>query len=130
MGEDTAGIVFDIQRFSVHDGPGIRTNVFLKGCPLRCRWCSNPESQRPDPEMTFEARRCIGCGECGRRCPAGAVLAEKKLTVDLSRCRACGDRPCLAGCHARALAVTGRAMTVGEVMAEVEKDRSFYHGGG
>ena len=70
------GCVFDIQRFSVHDGPGIRTTVFLKGCPLHCAWCSNPESQLPMPELLINPELCIGCGKCIRLCPAGAVHAE------------------------------------------------------
>lgn len=123
-----AGIVFDIQRFSVHDGPGIRTNVFLKGCPLRCRWCSNPESQGFLPQMTFEERLCIGCGECGRLCPHGAASGGGNGTaeINLSRCSACPDHPCLARCHARALKIAGRRMTVEQVMEETLRDRHFY----
>lgn len=124
---DVEGIVFDIQHFSVHDGPGIRTNIFLKGCPLRCRWCSNPESQHSAPQITFEERLCIGCGECARRCRRGATTsANGKASVDLSRCAACGAYPCLAGCYAKALKVAGRRMTVGQVITEALKDRDFY----
>lgn len=126
------GVVFDIQHFSVHDGPGIRTNVFLKGCPIRCRWCSNPESQQFRPQMTFEERLCIGCGECARRCPRGAVkvAAGGGAAVDLAVCVGCSGHECLAGCYARALKLAGEMMSVGRVMEEVLKDREFYGAAG
>ncbi len=127
MDTRVTGIVFDIQHFSVHDGPGIRTNVFLKGCPIRCRWCCNPESQRFEPQMTFECKLCIGCGECARRCPHNAVTAgEGKAIVDLHKCADCTDHPCVGGCYARALKIAGKEMTVDEVLAEVLRDSGFY----
>ena len=81
------GCIFDIQRFSIHDGPGIRTTVFLKGCPLRCRWCCNPESMSPKPVLLFNPDLCIGCGECVDVCPTGA---SEGCGVDRSRCTNCG----------------------------------------
>lgn len=117
--EAQTGLVFDIMRFALHDGPGIRTTVFLKGCPLRCDWCHNPESQSPGPSLLFFEERCRGCGDCASVCPHG-----------LTECEACGRcaEVCLTGARRRA----GRATSVAEVLAEVERDRIFYDesGGG
>lgn len=125
------GIVFDIKRFSVKDGPGIRTSVFLKGCPLRCVWCHNPESQRMAPELCFTPEKCIGCGRCLALCPQhchhmenGAHLFERKSCIRCGRCA--------AGCPAGALETAGRETDVAGVMAEVLQDLIFYRksGGG
>jgi pyruvate formate lyase activating enzyme len=115
------GRVFNIQRFSVHDGPGVRTTVFLKGCPARCAWCHNPESQSPDPEIVCAADRCIACGTCLDVCPNG---------LDETRCTRCGL--CAENCPTGARQLAGRAMTVAEVMGEVLADRVFFQesGGG
>jgi glycyl-radical enzyme activating protein len=126
-----SGLVFDIQRFCIHDGPGIRTTVFLKGCPLDCAWCHNPESKAFHPELFYTPHLCIGCGKCVDDCPAGAhAMADKMHVFDRSRCVSC--LKCVERCPSRALEAAGREMTVEEVIAEVERDRVFYDesGGG
>ena len=122
------GIVFDIKKFSIHDGPGIRTTIFFKGCPLRCWWCHNPESQSPEPELTFRKSRCIGCGACREACSRGAIAAD--LSVNAELCTLCGE--CVIACYAEAREMVGREMSVAQVMAEIERDVPFYDesGGG
>lgn len=125
------GLVFDIQRFSIHDGPGIRTTVFLKGCPLSCLWCHNPESQDAKPEIFFTASKCIGCLFCVKICERGGHRFEDgKHIFDRSGCIRCGD--CTKECYPQALEIAGRTMSSDEVMTEVLKDRAFYEtsGGG
>jgi pyruvate formate lyase activating enzyme len=119
------GLVFDIQRYSIHDGPGIRTLVFLKGCPLRCLWCSNPEGQEAQPELGFRRALCIGCGECIGVCSSRAIrFEEKSLDIDRRKCNLCGE--CVKACAPGALSIIGRWMTVEQVMQEVERDLVFY----
>lgn len=128
------GLVFNVQRFSIHDGPGIRTTVFLKGCPLRCYWCHNPEGLSPEPELQVFARLCTACGACVAVCPEGAhriVGGRKEFRREL--CRGCRDcARCVHECLAGALVLAGRRMSVAEVMAQVLADRPFYRrsGGG
>ncbi|MDZ7261271.1 MAG: glycyl-radical enzyme activating protein [candidate division KSB1 bacterium] len=125
------GVVFNIQRFSIHDGPGIRTTIFLKGCPLRCFWCHNPEGIHPHPEIQFFPERCIGCGQCFTVCSQGAhELREGRHIFHRQRCTGCGS--CVETCYARALELTGKRMTVRQVVEEVLRDRPFYEtsGGG
>ena len=125
------GRIFQIQRFSIQDGPGIRTTVFLKGCPLRCPWCHNPESARPEPQLFFSVGQCIGCGECFTHCAQEAHRLENGVHVlDRTVCIACGE--CATNCYAGALELIGHDASVEEVMVEVLKDRSFYEtsGGG
>ena len=125
------GIVFDIRKYSIHDGPGIRTAVFFKGCPLSCWWCHNPESQSAAVEMIFRENRCIACEACLVACEQGAIAWNGNGPVtDLEKCRQCGA--CAAVCYAEAREQVGRKMTVEQVMAEIERDIAFYDesGGG
>ena len=127
----TAGMVFNIMRFSVQDGPGIRTTVFLKGCPLECAWCHNPEALSGAPELLLRADRCIACGDCMDVCPQHAVVGKDgKYETRPELCTRCGT--CADACAADARELIGRAMTVDEVMREVERDAPFYResGGG
>ena len=119
------GVVLDIARFSLHDGPGIRTVVFLKGCPLRCVWCHNPEAQNPRPEALVSPEKCIGCGECRQGCPRHARRGEPGqpfLRRDL--CDGCGK--CAEFCFSGALAPAGRRRTVSDVLREAALDRAYY----
>jgi len=125
------GIVFDIQRFAIHDGPGIRTTVFLKGCPLECPWCHNPEAIDPAPEISFMPERCVVCMYCVEACPHGRHEVEDGVHVyDRDDCRRCGI--CARKCYAQALEVIGKEMSANEVLDEVVKDKPFYEtsGGG
>lgn len=128
-GEDLEGIVFDIQRFSLHDGPGIRTIVFLKGCPLKCIWCSNPESQKFSQEIMFNAAKCIDCGTCEDVCPQGAVSENNQIyRIHTQLCDLCGR--CCEQCPTQALKWSGKPLRVSAVLAEIEKDRAFYESSG
>ncbi len=124
------GTVFDVQRFSVHDGPGIRTTVFLKGCPLRCLWCHNPESQRLQPEVFFQPANCLDCRRCFSACPEQALDRDRPARVIRNRCTGCGE--CAAVCVTEALTMTGQEMMVEEVMDRIDRDAAFYatSGGG
>jgi len=129
-GRDAMSLVFNIQRCSVNDGPGIRTTVFLKGCPLRCLWCHNPESSTPGMQLMLDAGRCIGCGRCIDACPNGLhrFTGEGGHQIDRTLCTACGA--CAAAC-AGALSLVGKKMTIDAILKEVMKDRAFYrHSGG
>lgn len=121
-------IIFDIQRFSIHDGPGIRTTVFFKGCPLSCAWCQNPESISRDKEILFNSRRCIGCKKCREVCREGAIDFEFAGRVRREKCNLCGK--CVENCYANALRIAGREATVKGVLDEVKKDMPFYKNSG
>ena len=125
------GLVFDIKKYAIHDGPGIRTTVFFKGCPLQCLWCHNPESWKAHAEFGFRSGRCLGCGQCAEACSCEAILlVENRPVTDSEKCILCGR--CVDICLAGARQIIGRKMAVGEVMAEVERDVIFYDqsGGG
>lgn len=123
------GLIFDIQRFSLDDGPGIRTTVFLKGCSLSCRWCHNPESRLGRPQIGWYKTKCIDCGRCLGECPNGAILPGDER-VDRSKCLVCGA--CANACSAEALQIIGRTAAVSEVVEVVARDNPFYKtsGGG
>lgn len=125
------GIVFNVQRYSTEDGPGIRTTVFLKGCPMRCPWCHNPEGLERRPQLVWYDLRCIGARDCLAACPRGALtLTPEGMVIDREACDACGL--CEEACPAAALEVIGRERTVEDVAVEVLRDRVFYEksGGG
>lgn len=125
------GLIFNIQKYSIHDGPGIRTTVFLKGCPLECWWCHNPESHSPEPDITVIAGRCVQCGECGQVCPQRSPCQDRLLpTADHAHCLRCGA--CVAACPTEARQLVGRRMTVAETLDAILQDRVFYDesGGG
>jgi pyruvate formate lyase activating enzyme len=127
----TKGVIFNIQHYSIHDGPGIRTTVFLKGCPLRCLWCQNPESQASRPEIFFDSERCQGCGICVQACPEGAIeLYGGRSRTNRDLCRGTGK--CAEVCPNEARNLMGRYVTAGEVFERVAADEVFYQrsGGG
>jgi len=127
----STGIIFNIQRYSIHDGPGIRTTVFLKGCPLNCWWCQNPESQLSGQEMIFWGDRCIGCGACSTICPSSAIQIKNGIPItEKEKCILCGK--CTEKCPAIAREIIGEKLTAEEVIKEIEKDLVFYEesGGG
>ena len=126
-GEGLTGLVFDVQKFATHDGGGIRTLVFFKGCPLHCLWCSNPESLAGKLEIIFVPNNCISCGTCLKTCPTGAILPGETgegLIIDRSRCTLCGL--CAKHCYAGSINIIGRYLSVPELMKIVERDRKFY----
>ncbi len=121
-------LIFDIQRFSLHDGPGVRTTVFFKGCSLACRWCQNPESHRGAPEMAFYAERCLGCFECEKACPSGGIQRDGTTRIDFSRCTACAR--CADACPAEALRLIGRRWSAPALTGELARDLDFFTSSG
>jgi len=126
------GLVASIKRYAIHDGPGIRIIVFMKGCSLRCIWCSSPQTQNPYPEIAHYEEKCMECGSCLKVCPENAIIIDKqrKIWINRLKCTNCGE--CAGVCPTEALKVIGRFMTVEEVMIEIQKDKLFYKesGGG
>lgn len=128
---DRNGIILDIQKFSIHDGPGIRTTVFLKGCPLNCLWCHNPESKKYKPQLSYDNSKCVMCGKCKTVCPVNVhKFDNNKHYTDYQQCILCGR--CVETCPTGALSIYGREISVDKIIAEAEKDRKFFEntGGG
>lgn len=129
--QEGGGLVFDIKRYSINDGPGIRLTIFFKGCPLNCQWCHNPESISPKIQKLFTASKCIGCGECCRVCPVKACsLTPDGIVTDNSLCTLCGK--CAEVCPTLATEMSGRYHSVDELLKIIEKERTFFDqsGGG
>jgi pyruvate formate lyase activating enzyme len=130
--DEERGLVFLIQRYSLQDGPGLRTTVFMKGCPLRCQWCQNPESWQPYPELISLDTKCKLLGRCAEVCPVGAITLNQQegRKIDRDKCDLCFK--CVDACPTKALSKVGEYMTVEEVLAEIERDELFYQrsGGG
>ncbi|HUU64256.1 MAG TPA: glycyl-radical enzyme activating protein [Dehalococcoidia bacterium] len=127
--QEEKGLIFSVQRYSTEDGPGIRTTVFMKGCPLRCLWCHNPEGQESYPQIAFNGSRCIGCKGCVDACPQGAItFTADGPRTDRGRCQNCGK--CAEVCPTGARELIGRYMTSEEALSEVERDILFYRSSG
>ena len=124
------GTIIKIERFAIHDGPGIRTVIFMKGCTLKCSWCSSPESQGFSPEMGYSVEKCVGCGTCVAVCPVKAIKHSDngKMVTGMQLCNHCGD--CVEGCPYSARKMIGDEVTVDEMVLEVGKDLVFYHNSG
>lgn len=124
----STGSVFDFKHFAVHDGPGIRTTVFLKGCPLKCKWCHSPESQSSNPEIMVQLEKCIACGSCLKACPKNAVISPGNIDTEI--CDLCGN--CIEECYPGTLELIGKNFQVSEILNEVNKDKLLYEtsGGG
>lgn len=124
------GVLFNIQRYSLHDGPGIRTIPFFKGCPLSCKWCSNPESQNPHPEIVYNQISCVHCGKCLAACPEHAIALSNPFFIDRDKCINCGH--CADVCPTGALEIKGKTMSVEQVLLELKKEENLFRrsGGG
>ncbi len=124
------GIIFDIKRYSVHDGNGLRTTLFFKGCPLRCLWCHNPESQRQKPQIVWYENRCISCFSCVKFCKEGAmdIALNKNIDINEKKCTLCGD--CVDNCPTNALEIIGKEYETDELVKEILKDELFFENDG
>lgn len=119
------GIIFDIKRYAIHDGPGIRTTIFFKGCPMQCRWCHNPEGINKEPEIIFRKDRCKQCDDCITICSEEAIIKKgDSKYIDTNKCNLCGE--CIEVCSTEALEIVGKEMSVDEVMCEIERDIIFF----
>ncbi|MCG8566790.1 MAG: 4Fe-4S binding protein, partial [Desulfobacterales bacterium] len=121
------GQIINIQHFSLHDGPGIRTTLFFKGCPLKCAWCANPDTQKKGRELIHSRNQCTGCGQCIQACPDNLIaFTEDKadLAIDRENCTLC--TACVEACPGNAMRIAGREVQLGEVMEEIEKEKHFY----
>jgi len=124
MKTDNAALITDILDFMVHDGYGLRLNVFFKGCPLKCRWCQNPEAMGNDVEIAYQAKRCIGCGKCLESCPVpGAIIEDDHTRIDRAKCTTC--LKCIEVCPGGALQKVGEAYSVDELYAKISRYRVF-----
>lgn len=131
MSMQTQGIITEIERYAINDGPGIRTNIFLKGCPLRCKWCANPETQKTTNQLMYWQNRCIGCQHCIQNCPTHSLAWGKTgITINREQCEACGT--CTNVCNSQALTMAGEKKSVADILEIVKKDLPFYQisGGG
>lgn len=130
IGDNKKGVIFNIQKFSLHDGPGTRSIVFFKGCPMSCLWCSNPESQKVKPQIMYNKSLCISCKQCEGICEIDAIKIGRDKIIDESKCNSC--LKCAENCLTEALEVVGKTVTVSDVIEELKKDAIHYRrsGGG
>lgn len=122
--KDINGVIFNIQKFSLHDGPGIRSIVFFKGCPMSCLWCSNPESQKVSPQIMFNKNLCIKCGKCSLQCDNSAINMNSQYRIDEEKCKVCGK--CVESCPTGALVIEGKSCSVDDIIGELKKDSVHY----
>lgn len=130
---DNSAIIFNLQRYTVHDGPGIRTTVFFKGCPLSCRWCSNPEGAMPAPQIILRRDKCIGCGRCVQTCNQNAISQQTdskrgRVQINWAKCNQCLE--CVSVCPSQALSIVGTKISLEDIVKEVSSDSMFYRNSG